>query len=68
MRGTVAYLTKREYLTNVISGLVGWGLATLLVYVAGWDEIRWIGIVPIMTGVVVAPRVAKAWIARREKR
>jgi hypothetical protein len=55
--------------TRVIFGLIGWALGTLLVYVAGWDEIRWIATaVPILCGVVIVPELAMAWMARREKR
>ena len=64
----MAYLTKRMALTNAISGLIGCGLGILLVYVAGWDGISWIAIgIPIMSGVVIAPALVRAWNARREK-
>jgi hypothetical protein len=55
-------------LTNLIVGLIGFGLGVLLVHVAGWDGISVVAsAIPIMMGVVIAPILVRAWNGRREK-
>ena len=61
-------VTTRTVLTNLIVGLIGFGLGVLLVHVAGWDGISVVAsAIPIMMGVVIAPILVRAWNGRREK-